>query len=566
MRPAAVGDWLSSVRPDRRTLGRDAIAGVPGAIGSVPDGMASALLVGVNPVFGLYASMAGPIGGGLAASTRLMVITTTTASALAAGSTLSSIASSQRSDALFVLAALAGAFMIAAGILKLGRFTRFVSVSVMTGFLTGVATNIICGQLGDLLGVKATGSFALAKAWDVLTHPAAISAAPALVGCSALALIVLLSRTKISPFAALVALVIPTVLTLGASDISRVEDVGKIPTGIPLPHLPSLGLLGSLDVVAGSAAIAVIVLVQGAGVAESAPNPDGSLSNPDRDFIAQGVGNVASGLFRGLTVGGSVGQTALNVAAGARSRWASIMSGLWMLAILVVFSGIVGKVALPTLAAVLIYAAASSLRVARIETVWRTGLASQISLASTFAATLFLPIAAAVGIGVALSLLLQLNREALDLRVLSLVPRADGRFVEQPAPKALSSRAVTILDIYGSLQFAGARTLQTVLPDPSGSDTPAVVLRLRGRTTLGATALIVIADYAKRLESVGGRLYLSGVDPDLVEQMRQTNRIDPDLVPVFAATAVLGESSDDAFDAATEWLESQNRKASSAEK
>ena len=93
MRLAAVGDWLTSVRPDRRTLGRDAIAGVPGAIGSVPDGMASALLVGVNPVFGLYASMAGPIGGGLAASTRLMVITTTTASALAAGSTLSSIAS-----------------------------------------------------------------------------------------------------------------------------------------------------------------------------------------------------------------------------------------------------------------------------------------------------------------------------------------------------------------------------------------------------------------------------------------------------------------------------------------
>ena len=79
--------WLASVLPERRSLGRDALAGVPGAIGSVPDGMASAVLVGVNPVYGLYASCTGPIAGGLTASTRLMVITTT-AAALAAGSAL----------------------------------------------------------------------------------------------------------------------------------------------------------------------------------------------------------------------------------------------------------------------------------------------------------------------------------------------------------------------------------------------------------------------------------------------------------------------------------------------
>ena len=68
--------WVRSLRPDPATLRQDAVAGVPGAIASVPDGMASAVLVGVNPVYGLYASMAGPIGGGLAVSTRLMVVTT----------------------------------------------------------------------------------------------------------------------------------------------------------------------------------------------------------------------------------------------------------------------------------------------------------------------------------------------------------------------------------------------------------------------------------------------------------------------------------------------------------
>jgi sulfate permease, SulP family len=81
-----LGSRLASIRPERKSLKQDAIAGVPGAIGSVPDGMACAVLAGVNPIHGLYASFAAPIAGGLTASTRLMVITTTAASALAAGS------------------------------------------------------------------------------------------------------------------------------------------------------------------------------------------------------------------------------------------------------------------------------------------------------------------------------------------------------------------------------------------------------------------------------------------------------------------------------------------------
>ena len=97
--------WARSLSPDRGTLRQDAVAGVPGAIARVPDGRASAVLVGVNPVYGLYASMAGPIGGGVAVSTRLMVVTTTTAAALAAGSTLGAFSGADRSEALFVLSA-----------------------------------------------------------------------------------------------------------------------------------------------------------------------------------------------------------------------------------------------------------------------------------------------------------------------------------------------------------------------------------------------------------------------------------------------------------------------------
>lgn len=107
--------WWASVRPGPGELRREAVAGLPGAIGSVPDGMASAVLAGVSPVFGLYASFAGPVAGGLTSSTRLMVISTTTAAALAAGSSLATLSPEDRAASLFMLVILAGALMCSPG-------------------------------------------------------------------------------------------------------------------------------------------------------------------------------------------------------------------------------------------------------------------------------------------------------------------------------------------------------------------------------------------------------------------------------------------------------------------
>ena len=549
-----ISDWWASVRPGQGTLKQDAIAGIPGAIGSVPDGMASAVLVGVNPVYGLYASFAGPIGGGLTASTRLMVITTTTAAALAAASALQSIDPSDQPSSLFLMVIVAGAVMILAGILKLGRYTRFVSHSVMIGFLTGVAANIVFGQIPDLTGAEAQGGSSLAKALNVLFHPSSINPASLLTGLAAIALILILGRTPLRAYASIIALVVPTVLVLGIDNIARVEDVGEIPSGLPIPALPDFGLL-TPQLIFAALAIAVIVLVQGAGVAESAPNRDGTVSNPDRDFIAQGAGNLASGLFLGLPVGGSVGQTALNVSAGAQDRWASIFSGIWMLVILVAFSGVVGEVAMPTLAAVLIVAAIGSLRIGQIESILRTGPNSQIALISTFVATLFLPIPTAVAVGVVLSLMLQLNQEAIDLRVVEWVPKSEGGFAEQAAPRSLVSHHATILHAYGSLYYAGARTLQARLPEVGNAVEPVVVLRLRGRVGLGATAFKVLSDYADRLDAGEGRLYLSGVDPQVMAQFQRTGHLTTQgPMQMVEATPHLGESTLAALRDAEAWI------------
>jgi SulP family sulfate permease len=395
----------------------------------------------------------------------------------------------------------------------------------------------------------------LAKAVNVLIHPGNIQLASLLTGLSALAILLVLARTRLSVVSALIALVIPTVVVVlaGAETVARVGDQGDIPRGIPLPHLPDIRLF-SFSLVTGALAMAAIILVQGAGVAEAVPNPGNAQPNPNQDIIAQGAGNLAAGFFRGIGVGGSVGSTALNVSVGGKTRWATIWAGVWMLIILALFSGLVAKIAVPTLGAILIFAAIGSLRPGEVATIMRTGRTSQVLVITTFAATLFLPVAAAVGIGVALSLLLQLNQDAMDLAVVELTPRADGRFEEHPAPATLTSEHITILDVYGSLLYAGARTLQARLPDPGEARSPVVVLRLRRRTSLGSTFIKVVGDYADKLAEHGGRLYLTGLEPSMTERLVRTGHVEHGPVRTFEATPIVGESTQRAFLDAEAWL------------
>jgi len=112
---------------------------------------------------------------------------------------------------------------------------------------------------------------------------------------------------------------------------------------------------------------------------------------------------------------------------------------------------------------------------------------------------------------------------------------------------------VTVLDVYGSLMYAGARTLQAHLPDPADAQSPVVVLRLRRRTSLGATFVKVVADYADRLADADGRLYLSGLEPSLTERLRRTGHIDGP-VRAFEATPIVGESTHAAYLDAEAWL------------
>ena len=553
----AVQNSLPTRLPGSSTLKRDAIAGLNSAVSSVPDGMASGILVGVNPIYGLYACMAGPIAGGLFSSTQLMIIATTSAASLSAGQALGGLQGADRDNSLFLMVILIGVAQAIFGLLRLGRLTRFVSFSVMTGFIIGIAVLTILSQLPTVMGYQpAEGNNKVTQTFSLLRELERIDVPTIVISISTLALALTLPRTKLGNFGRLVAIVIPSLLALALSltSVQIVRDVGEIPGGIPTPHLPSLSGM-SVDIITGALAVAVIILVQGAGVSQSVPNPDDSRRSASRDFFAQGAANIASGFFRGLPVGGSLSTTALTVISGAGSRLAAILAGLWMALLVIVFPGVVSYVAMPALAMLLILASVTTIKPSEALSIWRTGWTSRLAIVTTFLSTLLLPIQAAVGIGVTLSALLYVNESSTDVALVELVRHPDGRVEERNPPKRLADNYVTVFDVYGHLFYAGAHTLERLLPTPLEAKNPVVILRLRGRTSLGATLLEALSGYADDLRQVNGRLYLTGLSEEAYGQVIRTGKFRPSgVVRLYEASAVRGQSTQKAHSDAEDWL------------
>ena len=552
---AIVAEVAERARGRTASIRSDCIAGLTVAVAGVPDAMAGGVLAGVNPMLGLYANMVGPVAGGLLASSALMVVMDTSASALVAGQSIRTLDPGQRESALALMVILAGAIQILFGALRLGRLTRFVSYSVMTGFLAGVSVVLVLSQLPVVAGVAVSGSNKVVQTFDLFTQLTEVDPGSLTVAAVTAATALALNRFGFRKFSSLVAIALATSVAIAArmERVEVVQDIGAISRGIPMPALPSLA--PALDVLTGAFSVALVVLVQGAGVAQSVPNPDGTRSSASRDFIAQGAANLAAGFFRGIPVGGSVGATALGVASGAGRRWASVFSGIWTAVIVIGFPSIIARVAMPSLAAVLILAGLASIKPSDLGAVWRAGWPSRLVVVTTFLATLLLPIQGAVGLGVVLSALLYLNESSSDISVVELRRRPDGKFEEHKSPEKLASNGLTVLDVYGPLFFAGARTLEQLLPSPRGADRPAVVIRLRGHTDVGATLVSVLTRYAEMVRAGGGRLYLSGIHPEAQHHLTVGGLFkDSGPLRVYQATRVLGESTTQAADDANEWL------------
>lgn len=543
---------------DAKNLAADIGAAITMALVAVPDAIASAILAGVNPTYGFNALIVGTPIGSLFTSSQFMNIGSTAAMMLAVWGILVEFGQESILAAMVTLTLLIGLFQLLLGILKLGVFTRFISNAVMMGFFTGVATVMILGQLGDLTGYDSAYSNKVAQAVDLLLNLNQIDWPSLLTGLGTIAIIIFFGRTRLRNYSLAIALLLVSaaVLVFGLASVATVGQSFQIAAAFPTPVLPSWEMVGSL--IMPAIAIGLLGLIQAAGISQTIPNPDGQYPDASGDFRGQGIANIASGLFKGLPLGGSLGGTSIMLSAGAKSRWANVIMGLFVGFFVFFFAEQVEKVAVPAIAAVLIVAGYSVYKFEVLKDIWDVSRSSRVVMLVTFLATLVLDIQEAVFLGIVLSILDYVYISAQDVQVVELVEKSDGVFMERPCPQELPDNSITILYGWGSLFFASARTMEDLLPDASRAQRAAVILRMHGRERIGSTFIQILERFAGRLQANGGKILLSGVSQHVWDQLARTETFETIPVEdVFRVEETLGGSTRKAVKAAEAWLAAQ---------
>ena len=508
-------------RGRHETIRGDAAAGVVLGVVSVPDGLAAGLLAAVNPLSGLYAYMFGTVTGALTTSSTFMAVQATGAMAIIIADVPSIHTSHSPARALFTLSILTGMVMLVAGFLRLGSALRFVSNAVMVGFISAVGVNIMLGQLASLTGYHAEGANRVIRAINTLLHPGELHLQTLGIGIATIVLILILERTKLGPMGLVVAVIVTSAAAaiFGWTSVATLNDLGAIPRSLPLPTAPMLRLVPSLLIPALS--LALVGLVQGAGVSAGFPNPDGSQPDASRDFIGQGAANVVAGIFQGMPVGGSVSATSLNKAGGARTRLSLVLASVVMAIVVVVFGGIVGHIAMSALAGLLMLIGYRTIKPADLSSVWRTGSVQKAVLLTTFVLTMLIALDYAVLVGVGLSVILHVVRQSNQITVKRWELGRGRHMIESDPPAELPADEVVVLHPYGSLFFAAAPTFEAALPAVTDESRHSVViLRLRGRTDLGTTFMDVLHRYADKLLAVDSKLVIVSANETIVEQLR----------------------------------------------
>ncbi len=425
-------------------------------------------------------------------------------------------------DGLIIATVLAGIFLIAMGVARMGTLIKFIPYPVTTGFTTGIAVIIFSAQIKDLLGLTTTGpgdhpippEFVGKLEWCA-QHLSTINWPAAIMGVSIVA--GLFAWRKWMPPrvpGAIVLLILATVITrLFHLPIESIHDrFGAIPSGLPMPRFPTTGWDRLPDLVAPAATIAMLAAIESLLCAVVADGMLGTRHRSNTELIAQGVANIASPIFGGIPATGAIARTATNVQAGGRTPIAGIVHAAVLLLIVLTVGKYAAMIPLCALAAVLVVVAWNMSEMHRFRWLLNGPRQDTIVLLTTFGLTVFTDLTIAVGVGIVLAAMLFMKRMADVSSVEAVIDAAEGNG-DVPSSELDSRRApegVRVYAINGPFFFGAAYKLRDTL-DAIGENPKMLILDVTRVLSLDATGLHALEELHRACKARGTRLVMAGL-------------------------------------------------------
>ena len=502
-------------------LKADTLSGLTVAIVAIPLSMAIAIASGVTPDRGLYTSIVGgflvsALGGsrfqiGGPAGAFIVLVAATVA--------LHGI------DGLILATMMSGLIMLTIGFLRLGTFIKYIPYPVTVGFTAGIAVIIFAGEIADLFGLRLAGKEpgpivpklqALAAAWPTVNVAAAVVA-----GLSILAIVVVRHLRPHWP---------AYLIAVGLAGIAAwlfhlpIETIasrfGGIPHTLPIPHLPTLSIDKIVEMLPSALSFALLGSIESLLSAVVADSMTGRRHRSNCELVAQGAANIASALFGGICVTGTIARTATNVRSGARGPIAGMLHSVFILLFMPIAAPLAGYIPLAALAAVLAVVAWHMAEKNEFATLIRASTGDAVVLLATFLLVVFRDLTQGILVGFSIGALLFLHRMAQMVAVENAWPSQDGDKADgtdgDPRSHYDATLAtdpdVVVYRITGAFFFGAAASVAAAL-ERIGEHPKAYVIDFSAVPMLDSTAAATIEGFARRAHRRGVAVYIAGAQP-----------------------------------------------------
>jgi SulP family sulfate permease len=516
-------------------LRRDLLAALTVAAISLPQAMAYALLAGVDPRYGLYSAIVVTAVAALFGSSSHLINGPTSAISLVVFSALAGFDPDQRVEAaegMFLLGVMVGGIQIAIGVFRLGDLTRYISESVIVGFMSAAAALLAIGQIGTALGLRERGTGAqhlLHRLWLTLTQGGPVNVKA--LGITSMTLVLawmarhLVNRYRLPRMDMLVVLVIVawaahfagwTVPTDGGR--AAIAVAGTVPAALPSWHVPTVKLGWFSQFAPDAIAIAFLGLLEALAIAKSIAAHTGQSLDFNRQCLAEGIANLVGGFFRCLPGSGSLSRSAINYQSGGATRFVGMITAGFVAVAVLVFAPLAHFVPKAALAALLLLTASRLIEPKRLLYAIRASRQDAAVLLITIVSALAFGLDIAILVGVALSISLYVSRAA-SLKCVELLVDRDG-VVRERRPADARARELILYDFEGELFFGAAphldRCLDMIVHRTELERFSHVILRLKRVRHPDAVCLERLEHFLRACTRRNVTVLLAALQPDLL--------------------------------------------------